>query len=748
MRKRWPNLSRFGASLQCAFGISVNASPHSALVIKDEDLRHDHLLQFGFERRGHVLVRLGETKFNIADLKSWFPGFSNDDIFEAEPQQVLFQERLPEKVLAPPAITASIVGFTANSETNEQKTTPIRIEDVGEKIGGARKDFHRRTLAIADLAAMNDIERREMVERKNIWPALDMKAMQSAGVPFEVAGAIGHLRRLLENKPKNDVTDAEYISAISSVRDAFVGVNSIATFNDACIKLHELHGHVQRNEKGEIQWRRWLNSDPFANAIGNKAASRLAWPELQISAFCTRGTSYEDYFSRQVRGVKSKPRDLIETRPHLKNINQSGIPDYANGRVITGDDFLADFGFRAVEFGNWVDQKERAVIVRMAYNSLHNLASVLDLPSKAIGLGGKLALAFGARGRGGSRAPSAHYEPTRQVMNLTRTKGAGSLAHEWFHALDDHLSRLVANNHGYDPLLRKRSTYYLSENICDVVKEAYGTSESGQIEQFFNRHVNVIGDRSGMDKTFLSISLCLGRAIFLRTQNEERATQSANNAARGTHYAAAWLIEAARAASFNLPTAQELQKQFVDPFMMKYEESGTGDITFFAQKITRDLSYGKLPPRKADRIALKVAKNLRYATQCQDLANNLRCGRTDHFVPTTFADNAAKLDSKRAKPYYGLACEMSARSFECFVFDHMAVSGISDDYLVHGVEESRYAARESGNPYPQGNERKSINGAMCAYFAEIKRVYGHELLAPPEPNIDDTVVAQVPVSGG
>ena len=30
----------------------------------------------------------------------------------------------------------------------------------------------------------------------------------------------------------------------------------------------------------------------------------------------------------------------------------------------------------------------------------------------------------------------AHYEPARNVINLTRLKGAGSLAHEWGHALD------------------------------------------------------------------------------------------------------------------------------------------------------------------------------------------------------------------------------------------------------------------------------------------------------------------------
>ena len=35
------------------------------------------------------------------------------------------------------------------------------------------------------------------------------------------------------------------------------------------------------------------------------------------------------------------------------------------------------------------------------------------------------------------------------VINLTKTKGAGTLAHEWFHALDNYLLRAVGNRTSY-----------------------------------------------------------------------------------------------------------------------------------------------------------------------------------------------------------------------------------------------------------------------------------------------------------
>ena len=55
----------------------------------------------------------------------------------------------------------------------------------------------------------------------------------------------------------------------------------------------------------------------------------------------------------------------------------------------------------------------------MAYNSLCDLANVLGVKESDISLGGRLALGFGSRGKGGVSAGAAHYEPYRTVINLT-----------------------------------------------------------------------------------------------------------------------------------------------------------------------------------------------------------------------------------------------------------------------------------------------------------------------------------------
>lgn len=111
---------------------------------------------------------------------------------------------------------------------------------------------------------------------------------------------------------------------------------------------------------------------------------------------------------------------------------------------VTPEDFSKAFGFRGVQFGNWVEGKRRQQDLNNAYDSLMDLAKLMGVSPRAIALNGKLGLAFGARGKGGQNAAAAHFEPGTFVINLTKKSGQGSLAHEWFHALDYHFGKGTA----------------------------------------------------------------------------------------------------------------------------------------------------------------------------------------------------------------------------------------------------------------------------------------------------------------
>ncbi|WP_290449669.1 PBECR2 nuclease fold domain-containing protein [Paramuribaculum intestinale] len=153
---------------------------------------------------------------------------------------------------------------------------------------------------------------------------------------------------------------------------------------------------------------------------------------------------------RKIR--KEKERQMVYFNP---SGDRRG-PDHRQGNAATPEMFADTFGFRGVQFGNWTSGADRQAALDQAYDALMDMAGVLGLTPRAMSLDGELGLAFGARGGG---AASAHYEPGAVVINLTKTKGAGALAHEWWHALDNYLARHggvplghVTDGHGLDQL--------------------------------------------------------------------------------------------------------------------------------------------------------------------------------------------------------------------------------------------------------------------------------------------------------
>lgn len=142
-----------------------------------------------------------------------------------------------------------------------------------------------------------------------------------------------------------------------------------------------------------------------------------------------------------------KARELPNMRGET-NAPRVGI-DHRNGADVSPEQFAETFGFRGVQFGNYVEGSRRQKDLNNAYDALMDLAGVLNIPARALSLNGELGLAFGARGKGGRNAGAAHYEPGTVVINLTKNAGPGSLAHEWWHALDNYFSRARNEKSGY-----------------------------------------------------------------------------------------------------------------------------------------------------------------------------------------------------------------------------------------------------------------------------------------------------------
>jgi len=182
----------------------------------------------------------------------------------------------------------------------------------------------------------------------------------------------------------------------------------------------------------------------------------------------------------------------IPSRPGGDDLERSGCKDVREGKNVTSDDLLREYGFRGIQYGNAVSQKERQRWTNEIYDALSDLAFALGFPNRWIGFGGQLALAIGARGVGGS-SHNAHYEPDLKVTNLTRTKGAGSFAHEWGHALDARLVQTMgkkglglymSQNVYVDPSLtgKKRRIAEAMQSIMEFIKPNYMSGASNYLK--------------------------------------------------------------------------------------------------------------------------------------------------------------------------------------------------------------------------------------------------------------------------
>ncbi|WP_404361888.1 CLCA_X family protein [Marinobacter sp.] len=94
------------------------------------------------------------------------------------------------------------------------------------------------------------------------------------------------------------------------------------------------------------------------------------------------------------------------------------------------------FEFRSIEIGRWVSEPERDRAAIRFSKALNDLMAVLRGTEALISLRQTLGLQFGIGGRPGV---AAHYMPATRQLALAKNAGAGSLAHEWFHAFDHYM---------------------------------------------------------------------------------------------------------------------------------------------------------------------------------------------------------------------------------------------------------------------------------------------------------------------
>jgi protein-L-isoaspartate O-methyltransferase len=176
---------------------------------------------------------------------------------------------------------------------------------------------------------------------------------------------------------------------------------------------------------GVIRYRSHKGSDAFANHVAAAKTGKVDWSWMDKET------------TRAPRVSKESARFQLQVADSSERIGGRAVAPQSTAEL------KEMFNLRDVQSGNWVlrDVASAKFHTEQCAGAFADLADLLGAEDAQVSLNGRLAMAFGARGHGAKGwadgAARAHYEPVQRVINLTKMGGGGSLAHEWFHALDN-----------------------------------------------------------------------------------------------------------------------------------------------------------------------------------------------------------------------------------------------------------------------------------------------------------------------
>jgi GGDEF domain-containing protein len=405
--------------------------------------------------------------------------------------------------------------------------------------------------------------------------------------------------------------------------------------------------------------------------------------------------------AEEARGLAKRQREEAFKEPEtpVEKSIRKGREIRSQGNV-SSQELKDTIGLKAVNFGDWMKQpsnaKERQEHVNSAFDAFHDLAEVLNLPVKAMSLDGMLGLAIGAQGKG---KYAAHFYPGYNEINLTRMSGAGSLAHEWAHALDHYFgvqAGLASRDEPFASWLgRQRS---VPESI--IRKE---------IVDAFNTIVEIM--RSTTETAESAKERVDAQVKYAQEKLDTYIERNALDEAIKGNVKAEAALDAIKKGEAG---------EYVEWPPLKGKRKPQGYTDEHVKTIADALGWNY--SRASDLSSAANGQN--YAKESASKEPELKKIHTD------FYREAAKLDSGKKDSYWTTPHELFARAFEMYVAEKIANADGRNDYLVAAWKQAEEintgsaiiddVLNEAKKRYPQGNERKAINEAFDVLFKEIQ----------------------------
>jgi|GEM_PF-1563991 len=310
----------------------------------------------------------------------------------------------------------------------------------GRKVGHATKDLAGLREATFGLEHLETLERSgeaeayEAVRKEAVWPAPSLDRLRAQGIPPTVAFGIVSCWRMVKQRPaRNPAFRLAFVRDLPTFRAALERCRTLDAFLEVVTSyVHGLGGdaaaivgsrlrcfarHIKSRNQTFYSQRDAILNRILAIDVIREAEAQWASASKALSN----------------RNDLRKPRGLpmpIRTSVPLELLTRSG-PNLPEPPPI--ERVPAELGITGLEFGNYVSRREGARLACLLAEAFADLRHLLGDWIVSLCRKGNFSAALGARGKGKG---CAHYEPALRVINLTKSRGDGSLAHEFAHFLD------------------------------------------------------------------------------------------------------------------------------------------------------------------------------------------------------------------------------------------------------------------------------------------------------------------------
>lgn len=624
-------------------------------------------------------------------------------------------------------------GTGPRSETAQEQSEPTKalkktaptseketIQDFGEKIGGARKDTSVKTGPKTSGTTTKD-------NRPTWAKRFEITEIAASSNPNEVGKWI-----ITDTRKKDWKGNAKQLGKqfFDSQKDAELALPILAV-----AQKHRV-------------WAAGKDSFSIYREISDRKRVKVVEQEFQTREDAMK---YMAIHAIEILETNTTFGEIDLPRP--ENTVRKGL-DRRKGDAKDAD-FIRVFGFRGVEFGNWNNQAERQELLNDAFDGLMDLAEILNIPPAAISLNGELALAFGARGQGLSGA-KAHYEPERAVINLTKLNGAGSLAHEWWHALDHYFGRQdgkapsewVTNADGSRSLkiakhfedMSVTSGFSYKSNVREDVQEAY----KQLVQTIFRKSENYIEDtvkvesfvssaRNNLKDQLDKLRADLNRELDPKYYKRFNKAASAEQLAEFDTVAELLLTGTALTTEIRHNNNKNSRNIFSGA---RWSNDALDKLSVIYKSVRGRSGFNAEQKGVLDR--LRQYMNT-YAQRLKLLAEAQNGTEKAKMIPTDFAMNAKELDQGRGTDYWITTPEMTARAFQGYVEDKISQNSGYSPFLNFGPESAAiFTPWGFKRPFPTGTERKAINAKFSDLVDTLKteetetgiKLYSRDKLKP------------------